>query len=67
MLSGSGDVIEPDEGLAAIGSGGGFAFAAAKAFLDQEELSAPEIVERSIRIAASICVYTNENVIVEKL
>ena len=67
LLSGNGDVIEPEDGLAAIGSGGGYAHAAAKALMDREDLDAAAIVEKSLLIAASICVYTNENILIETL
>ena len=67
ILSGTGEVIEPDEGIAAIGSGGNYALAAARALTQNTELCAAEIAEKSLRIAASICVYTNENIIVEKV
>jgi ATP-dependent HslUV protease subunit HslV len=67
LISGTGDVIEPDEGLVAIGSGGGFALAAAKALMDREDLSAEAITRRALAIAASLCVFTNENLIVETL
>ncbi len=62
ILSGSGDVIEPDEPVAGIGSGGAYARAAAVALLENTNLSAREIVEKAMAIAAKICVYTNENV-----
>lgn len=65
ILSGTGEVIEPDEGVAAIGSGGNYALAAAKALLQNTSLSAHEIAEKALHIAASICVFTNENIIVE--
>lgn len=67
VLSGAGDVIEPDEGVAAIGSGGGYAAAAARSLVKHSKLSAEEIAHESIRMAASICVHTNENVTVETL
>ncbi|MGI9290433.1 MAG: ATP-dependent protease subunit HslV [Gammaproteobacteria bacterium] len=67
IISGNGDVIEPEDDLMAIGSGGSFAQAAARALLDNTDLSAEEIVTRALNIAASICVYTNENIVVEKL
>jgi ATP-dependent HslUV protease subunit HslV len=67
LISGTGDVIEPDEGVIAIGSGGSFAYAAARAYLDGSSLSPREIAEKSLRIAASICIYTNGEVIVEEL
>jgi ATP-dependent HslUV protease subunit HslV len=67
IISGTGDVIEPEQDLMAIGSGGPFALAAAKALLENSELSAREIVEKSIAIAADICIYTNHNLIIEEL
>jgi len=67
VLSGSGEVIEPDDGVAAIGSGGGFALAAARALIRHSDLPAEKIVEEAMKIAASICVYTNENITVEAL
>ena len=65
ILSGTGEVIDPDEGIAAIGSGGNYALAAARALLQNTDLSAAEIAEKALMIAASICVYTNENITVE--
>jgi ATP-dependent HslUV protease subunit HslV len=67
LISGTGDVIEPDEGVIAIGSGGSYAYAAARAYLDASELSARDIAERSLRIAAGICIYTNTEILVEEL
>jgi ATP-dependent HslUV protease subunit HslV len=67
LISGTGDVIEPDEGVIAIGSGGTFAYAAARAYLDSSTLSAREIAERSLRIASEICIYTNTEITVEEL
>ena len=67
MLSGNGEVIEPDDGICAIGSGGNYALAAARALTLNTELSAKEIAEKSLHIAADICVYTNHNVIVEEI
>ena len=67
ILSGTGEVIEPDEGIAAIGSGGNYALAAARALVQNTELSAHEIAEKALRIAASICVYTNDHITVEIL
>ena len=69
MLSGTGDIIEPDAdaAAAAVGSGGNFALAAARALLAETQLSARDIVERSLRIAADICVYTNTNFSFEEL
>jgi ATP-dependent HslUV protease subunit HslV len=65
LLSGSGEVIEPDHGAAAIGSGGGFALAAARAMLRHTEMSAAEIAEAALNIAADICIYTNHNITLE--
>ncbi len=67
LLSGSGDVIEPDEGIAAIGSGGSYALAAARALLQNTELSAHDIAEKSLRIAGQICIYTNDQITIEEL
>jgi ATP-dependent HslUV protease subunit HslV len=67
LISGSGDVIEPDDGLIAIGSGGPYALSAARALVAHSSLSARQIAESSLAIAASICVYTNDNIIVESL
>ena len=65
LVSGTGEVIEPDEGILAIGSGGNFALAAGRALIQNTDLSAPEIAEKALHIAADICVFTNHNVIVE--
>ena len=67
LISGNGDVIQPDDDVIAIGSGGPYALAAAKALIKYTTLSAHEIVEESIRLAASICVYTNDQVVIETL
>ena len=67
IITGQGDVIEPEGGLIAIGSGGPFAQSAARALLDNTELGAREIVERALNIAADICIYTNRNVSIEEL
>lgn len=67
LLSGSGDVIESDDGILAIGSGGPFAQAAAKALVTHSDLDAETIVREAMNIAASICVYTNHNLVVEKI
>ncbi len=67
ILSGTGEVIEPDEGIAAIGSGGNYALAAARALIQNTDLPARDIAEKALRIAASICVYTNDNITVETL
>jgi ATP-dependent HslUV protease subunit HslV len=67
IISGTGDVIEPEEGIAAIGSGGPYAQAAAKALYDSTALGAREILEKALNIAAGICIYTNENIYIEEL
>jgi len=67
MITGNGDVIEPENNLIAIGSGGSFAQAAATALYENTELSAREIVEKGLNIAASICIYTNNNLTIEEL
>lgn len=67
IISGNGDVIEPESGVAAIGSGGPYAQAAATAIYDNTSLSAKEIVDKAMQIAASICIYTNSTVTVEEL
>ena len=67
LISGTGDVIEPDEPLAAVGSGGAYAHAAAQALLRHTELSAREVVTESMKIAAKICIYTNDEITVEEL
>ena len=67
ILSGNGDVIEPENDLAAIGSGGAYAQAAAQALLGHTELDARTIVEQALKIAAGICIYTNENLTLEEL
>ncbi|OQX29013.1 MAG: HslU--HslV peptidase proteolytic subunit [Spirochaeta sp. LUC14_002_19_P3] len=67
LLSGNGDVIEPDGAAVAIGSGGNYAYAAAKAYLDSSDLEADEIARKSLDIAADICVYTNKNIVLEVL
>ncbi len=67
IISGNGDVIEPEDGLIAIGSGGPYAQAAARALLDNTELGAREVVERALAIAADICIYTNRHVTIEEL
>ncbi len=67
LISGNGDVIEPEHGLIAIGSGGPFAQAAAMALLEDTELDAEAIVRRSLGIAADICIYTNSNIVIETL
>ncbi len=67
LISGTGDVVEPEEGTIAIGSGGSFAFAAAKAYMDASDLSARDIVQGSLKIAAAICIYTNSEIIIEEI
>jgi ATP-dependent HslUV protease subunit HslV len=67
IISGNGDVIEPEDDLMAIGSGGPFAQAAARALLDNTPLEAAEIVRRALEIAADICIYTNRNIVIETL
>jgi len=67
IISGTGDVIEPENGLMAIGSGGPYAQAAATALLENTELSAREIVEKGLQIAGDICVFTNQNRVIEEL
>jgi len=67
IISGNGDVIEPEHDIMAIGSGGPFAQAAARALLDNTELGAREIVERAMAIAADTCIYTNRNVVIDEL
>ncbi len=67
VISGNGDVIEPEHDVAAIGSGGQFALAAARALLEGSELDARSIVERSLGIAADICIYTNRNLVLDEL
>ncbi len=67
LLSGNGDLIEPDDGIAAIGSGGPFALAAAKALLKHTDLTARQIAEEALVIAGSICIFTNSSISVEEL
>ncbi|WP_018250100.1 ATP-dependent protease subunit HslV [Orenia marismortui] len=67
VISGTGDVIEPDDGVTAIGSGGSYALAAARALIEYSDLTAAEIVEKSLEIAADICIYTNKNISVEEI
>ena len=67
LISGNGDVLEPDHGAIAIGSGGNYALAAARAFLDCSDYSPRDIAVRSLHIAADICVYTNREISVEEL
>jgi len=67
LISGTGDLISPDDGILAIGSGGPYALAAARALLQHTSMTAPEIAAEALRIAASICIYTNDNITVESL
>lgn len=67
VISGNGDVIEPDDGILAIGSGGPYALAAARALSQNTRLTPQQVVEKSLLIAASICIYTNDNITVETL
>ena len=67
LLSGNGDLIEPDDGIVAIGSGGPFALAAAKALANNTDLDARTIAEKAMAIAGEICIYTNANIVVEEL
>jgi ATP-dependent HslUV protease, peptidase subunit HslV len=67
LISGNGDVLEPEHGLIAIGSGGPFAQSAAKALLDNSTLSSRDIVEKALKIAGDICIYTNHNITIEEL
>lgn len=67
IVSGSGDVIEPDDGIAAIGSGGAFALAGARGILAHSELPARRVAEEAMKIAAGICIYTNDSILVEAL
>ena len=67
VLTGNGDVLEPEDGLIGIGSGGNYALAAARALIGQKGLSAEDFAKKSLKVAADICVYTNENVTIETL
>ncbi|MEC7675812.1 MAG: ATP-dependent protease subunit HslV [Pseudomonadota bacterium] len=67
ILSGTGDVLEPEDGLIGIGSGGAFALSAARALVDRDDMAAEAIARKAMAIAAEICIYTNHNVIVESL
>lgn len=67
VVSGNGDVIDPDDGVTAIGSGGPYALAAGRALVENTELSVKEIAEKAINIAGAICIYTNKNIIIEEI
>jgi ATP-dependent HslUV protease subunit HslV len=66
-LSGTGDVLEPEDGLIGLGSGGNYALAAARALMGMDGLSVEEIARKALGIAADICIYTNENIVLERL
>jgi len=67
MLSGTGDIIEPDDGVAAVGSGGPYALAAARALLKYSNLEAKDIVEEAMNLASEICIFTNRQITIEEL
>lgn len=67
ILSGTGDVVEPEDGIIGIGSGGNYALAAARALMDRDDMDAEAIARKGLNIAADICVYTNDNLVIEKL
>ena len=67
LISGTGDVIEPDDGILGIGSGGPYAISAAKALINNTDLSAEDVAKKSLNIAADICIYTNHNIVLEKI
>ncbi len=67
ILSGTGDVVEPEDGIIGIGSGGNYALAAARALYDIDNISAEDIARRAMKIAGDICVYTNHNIVIEKI
>ena len=67
IISGNGDVVEPDDGIAAIGSGGSFALAAARVLVKHSDLDTKAIVEEAMKIASEICIYTNDKIIIEEL
>ncbi len=67
LISGTGDVVEPDDGIVAIGSGGAYALAAARSLIKHTELSAKELVKEAMKVSAEICIYTNANITIEEL
>jgi ATP-dependent HslUV protease subunit HslV len=67
VLTGTGDVLEPEDGLIGIGSGGNFALAAARALIDRDDMEAEAIARKAMEIAAGICIYTNSSVVIETL
>ena len=67
ILSGTGDVVEPEDGVVAIGSGGNYALAAARALANNTDMGPEDIIKAAMKIAADICVYTNDNLVIEKI
>lgn len=67
LVAGSGEIIQPDDGIIAIGSGGGYALAAARALIDREDMPAEAVIEKALEIAAGICIYTNDQFTIETL
>ena len=67
LVSGTGDVIQPTDGIVGIGSGGNYALAAARALIDRPDMDAEQVARRAMQIAADICVYTNENLVIESI
>lgn len=67
LLTGTGDVVEPDEGVTAIGSGGPYAYAAALAYIEHEAYTAREVAEKAMHIASKICIYTNDTIVIEEI
>jgi ATP-dependent HslUV protease subunit HslV len=67
ILTGNGDVVEPEDGIIGIGSGGNYALAAARALMDQDDMDAETIAKKALSIAGDICVFTNENMVIEKI
>jgi ATP-dependent HslUV protease subunit HslV len=67
IMSGTGDVVEPEDGIIGIGSGGNYALSAARALIDQEDMSAEDIARKAMKIAGDICVYSNHNIVIEKV
>lgn len=67
IMSGTGDVVEPEDGIIGIGSGGNYALSAARALIDQDDMSAEDIARKAMKIAGDICVYSNHNIVIEKV
>ncbi len=67
VLTGTGDVLEPEDGLIGIGSGGSYALAAARALIERDDMAAEEVARKAMKIAAGICIYTNDNIVLESL